>query len=290
MLNESGLPAEATREALDTLIGSGDAVPLPGAGLTGVPVIYSTDGLLAITGRLRETLAAFHRASSLRPGMAKEELRRRLGLAGRAFDQLLAYWDGIGVTKEAGTTVALTDHEPRAGPQQEAAARAFVEALRASPYSPPEASLDEDLLAYLEARGEIVRVAGGVAFDAEAYREMVDRVTATHPRQRVSHPGAGARYVRDEPKVRAGAAGAPGRGANHAAGRGCAGVAKGLSGGRDADRSDRCFVRQDDGRAALEPGGSAAGCSRFGAIRRQTRAKSPSSQATRIWLAMKMLL
>ena len=58
------------------------------------------------------------------------------------------------------------------------AARAFVEALRASPYSPPEASLDEDLLAYLEAKGEIVRVSDGVAFAADAFGEMVDRVTS----------------------------------------------------------------------------------------------------------------
>ena len=33
-------------------------------------------------------------------------------------------------------------------------------------------------MAYLEARGEIVRVSDGVAFAAEAYREMVERVSA----------------------------------------------------------------------------------------------------------------
>ena len=38
--------------------------------------------------------------------------------------------------------------------------------------------MHEELLTYLEAKGEIVRVAGGVAFAAEAYREMVERVSA----------------------------------------------------------------------------------------------------------------
>ena len=53
-----------------------------------------------------------------------------------------------------------------------------MKALRASPYSPPDASLDDELLTYLEAKSEIVRVHGGVAFAAEVYREMVERVSA----------------------------------------------------------------------------------------------------------------
>jgi selenocysteine-specific elongation factor len=176
VLSESGLAPEAAREALDSLIESGDAVPLPGAGLTGVPLIVSPDGLLAITARLRESLAAFHKGSPLRPGMPREELRRRLGLETRAFDHLLAYWEGAATVKEIGATIALVEHQPRLEPAQQAQASAFLDALRATPYSPPGAVLNEDLLAYLEAQGEIVRVSESVAFPAETYREMVERV------------------------------------------------------------------------------------------------------------------
>ena len=111
--------------------------------------------------------------------MPKEELRSRLGLTPRVLDSLLAYWTGAGIAKEIGAAVALTDHEPRLGPHAEARARVFIEQLRASPFSPPaDASLDEELLAYLEARGEIVRVSDGVAFTTDAYREMAERVSA----------------------------------------------------------------------------------------------------------------
>ncbi len=179
VLRDSGLPPETAREALDTLIGSGDVIPLPGAGLTGVPLLYSTEGLLAMTVRLRETLGGYHLMWPLRPGMPKAELMSRLGLTHRAFDQLLAYWEGAGIAKETGATIALAEHEPRLGPEQEAQARAYVEALRSSPFSPPaDVTLDEDLLAYLEDRREIVRVGEGVAFAAEAYGEMVDRVSS----------------------------------------------------------------------------------------------------------------
>jgi selenocysteine-specific elongation factor len=179
VMGESGLPPETAREALETLIGSGDVIPLPGAGLTGVPLLYSTEGLLVMTVRLREILGGYHLMLPLRPGMPKAELMSRLRLTHRAFDQLLAYWEGAGIAKERGAAIALAEHEPRLGREQEAKARAYVEALRSSPFSPPaDVTLDEDLLAYLEDHCEIVRVGEGVAFAADAYGEMVDRVSA----------------------------------------------------------------------------------------------------------------
>jgi selenocysteine-specific elongation factor len=132
-----------------------------------------------VTLRLKQTLDGYHKQSPLRPGMPREELRSRLGLTQRVFDQLLAYWAGAGEIKEAGSTIALPEHKARLSPAQEAATQAFIEALRASPFSPPDPSgegLDEEVLAHLEAEGEIVHVAGAVAFAAEAYREMVERV------------------------------------------------------------------------------------------------------------------
>jgi selenocysteine-specific elongation factor len=180
VVTASGLDVETARESLDTLVAAGDIVALTSGGLTGVPLLYSADGLHALSERLRETLADYHRRSPLRPGMSREELRIRLGLTQRVFDQLLSHWVGASEAKKVGAAVALPAHEPRLAPPEEAAAEAFVVALRASPFSPPDPSgggLHEELLTYLEARGEIVRVAGGVAFAAEAYREMVERIT-----------------------------------------------------------------------------------------------------------------
>jgi len=186
VIRDSGLDLGSAREAIDTLIASGDVIALTGAPLTGVPLVYSAEGLRAMTQRLNETLAAYHKHAPLRAGMPREELRGRLGLAPRAFEQLLGHWLGAGDAKEAGAAVALPEHEARAGREQEVRARAFVEALRASPFSPPaDASLEEELLAYLEAKGDIVRVADGVAFASEAYGEMVERVSS-HIRERGS--------------------------------------------------------------------------------------------------------
>src|SRR3989442_2769365 len=141
VMNESGLDAGASREALDTLIASGAVISLPGVGRTGVLMLYSADGLMVMTSHLREILGGYHDAWPLRPGMSKEELRSRLGLTPRVLDQLLAHWARAGVAKEGGAAVALADHEPRLGPQAEAPARAILDELRTSPFSPPAESL-----------------------------------------------------------------------------------------------------------------------------------------------------
>jgi selenocysteine-specific elongation factor len=179
VLRETGLRPERAREALNTLIASGEVVALPGAGLTGVPLLYSAEGLMVMTVRLKEILGGYHRMWPLRPGIPKAELIGRLRLTHGALDQLLAYWEGGAIAKETGSTIALAEHEPRLRPDQEARARAYVESLRSSPFSPPgDVTLDDDLLAYLEGQREIVRVGDGVAFAAEAYSEMVERVSA----------------------------------------------------------------------------------------------------------------
>ncbi|HEU4758649.1 MAG TPA: SelB C-terminal domain-containing protein, partial [Dehalococcoidia bacterium] len=183
VLRAVGLDAATARQAAEEMVQSGELVSLEGGALRETSLLYTAAGFEALTKGLRETLAAYHRQSPLRQGMPREELRSRLGLEPRAFDQALALWAQRGEAKEAGQTVALPQHEPRPSPAQEGQARAFLAALRAQPYSPPTDGLPEEaLLAYLEDRGEVVR-AGEVAFATEAYREMAERIVA-HLRER----------------------------------------------------------------------------------------------------------
>lgn len=179
LLKAIEMDGAAVRQSVERLLASGEALTLDGEAPGDGSLLYSAAGFQALTDRLRETLAAFHRLSPLRPGMPREELRRRLGLQSRPFGQALALWVRRGDAKDAGAAVALPDYEPKPGPEETARAGAYLQALRAAPFSPaPDAAPDEDLLAYLEAKGDIIRVEDGVAFAAAAYREMVDRVIA----------------------------------------------------------------------------------------------------------------
>ena len=132
----------------------------------------------AAVAQLTETLTAYHEQSPLRPGMPREELRRRLGLVGDAFDALLTNVAGSGLIARPGRTVALASHNPAVSPSEQARADAYLKALRASPYAPPtDLAPDDELQAYLEARGDVVRAGGDVVFAADAYDAMVARLT-----------------------------------------------------------------------------------------------------------------
>lgn len=177
------MDATLARDVVARLADAGHLVTLDGSPPRDNSLLYTTDGLTALTSRLRDILTSYHRAAPLRLGMPREELRSRLGLPSRTFEQALALWLRKGDVKESAGAIALPEHEPRPNAEQLAQAEAYLTALRANPFAPsPQVVPPEDLLAYLEARGEIVRVEDGVTFEAAAYREMVQRVTE-HLRQ-----------------------------------------------------------------------------------------------------------
>jgi selenocysteine-specific elongation factor len=167
---------DETRAALERLTEAGDVIALGEGALTDDSALYTRAGLDAVIESVRDALASYHDVTPLRPGMPREELRGRLRLEARAFDELMARLVRDGLIAEQGSAVGLASHSPTLTAEQEAAAAAFLAALRETPFSPPTDRAPEgDVLAYLEGSGEVVRT-GSVIFAAEAYRELVDRI------------------------------------------------------------------------------------------------------------------
>ncbi|HUF54566.1 MAG TPA: selenocysteine-specific translation elongation factor [Dehalococcoidia bacterium] len=133
----------------------------------------------ALSARVQEVLSAYHAAAPLRPGMPREEMRSRLALPADAYDALIVRLADDDIVVVRTNALAISDHEPALSPEQQLIAERYVASLRATPYSPPtDARPDDDLLALLESRGEVVPAGDGVVFAAEAYREMLARIQA----------------------------------------------------------------------------------------------------------------
>jgi len=178
ILRSGELEPDSGREAIERLLEDGSLISLDGSTVDAA-TLYTATGFASLTARLRDTVIAYHKESPLRPGMPREELRSRLGIEAKVFDKAVALWVELGEAAEAGSAVALPDHEPTLDEAQAAESKAYVEALSRERFSPaPESTPSDDLLAYLENKDEIVRVGEGIAFAADAYREMVDRVSA----------------------------------------------------------------------------------------------------------------
>jgi selenocysteine-specific elongation factor len=175
VMAKTDLDRETARSALTALLEDGRVVALgPGAA---PEALYTRQAFAALTGRARTAAEAYLRERPLRRGIAKGELRSRLGVSQRAFNGLLPLWIGQGDLADLGAAVAPPGWTAKPSPAEEKTAAAFLAALRASPFAPPtDGRPSEELLAYLRDAGEIVDVGGGVIFDAAAYREMVDAI------------------------------------------------------------------------------------------------------------------
>jgi selenocysteine-specific elongation factor len=179
LLKAAQVEAAEAMETLRTLVQSGEIVNLDGVEPARSSVLYSWAGFEALTARAVDALAAFHQQSPLRRGMAREELRSRLGLGAKPFEKAAARWLSEESLRETAGVLGLPGYEPALTPQQETRAGDFLAALRASPFAPAaDVSAGDDVLTYLEERGDVVRVADGVVFAADAYGQMVERVTA----------------------------------------------------------------------------------------------------------------
>ena len=182
--NTPGLTSSQVDDALADLIAEGDAVRLGARnrqpGLT--DYILGSRLWQATLDRLTSTLRGFHVAQPARPGMPREEARSRMGgIPAKLFDDIVAASVARSAVADDGPTLRLPDFRVSLTPAKRARADAFVAAARSQRFAPPgphELDLDAETLAVLEHLGEIEKVADGVYFAPEAWRELVSGTLA----------------------------------------------------------------------------------------------------------------
>jgi selenocysteine-specific elongation factor len=140
-------------------------------------IVYTAAGFEVLAREAAARLADYHREFPLRDGMPREELRSRLAIPPRALDDALAALAARGDITKRGVAIALPSHAPALTVEQQLAADTYLASLQATPFSPPtEGAPLADVLDYLEARGEVVRVGSGIVFTAPAYEQVVARI------------------------------------------------------------------------------------------------------------------
>ena len=141
--------------------------------------LFDTAVWQAITGRAERELDAYHAAHPLRPGMAREELRSRLGVPPATFASVVQGLVEEGRVEEREGVVSRPGHRVEMD-DRDGAAASLLELLGRQPFAPP--SLTEALLQTgaspevvraLGQRGDIVRVNDDIAFTRDAYQAAV---------------------------------------------------------------------------------------------------------------------
>jgi len=145
--------------------------------------LFAPEAWDAISQRASRELADYHQRNPLRPGMPRQELRNRLGLAAPAFPAVLAALVGENLLAERGSGLALPAHKVEIDPAAGGPAARLVELLGAQPYAPPslpealrEAGASPEVLRALVQQGELVRLSEEIAFTRQAYESAVGLV------------------------------------------------------------------------------------------------------------------
>lgn len=145
--------------------------------------LYSDEAWNAIATRAASEVQAFHNAHPLRAGMAREELRSRLGVPPASFASVLQGLLEEGRIVERDGSLASPQHkvelEISGGPAAE-----LLELLGRQPYAPPslpeamqQTGATEEMVRALVQRGDLVRASSDIAFTKDAYESAVALVT-----------------------------------------------------------------------------------------------------------------
>jgi selenocysteine-specific elongation factor len=141
--------------------------------------LFSDEAWQAISARAARELEAFHDAHPLRPGMAREELRSRLGVPAASFGSVVQGLAEDGRVVERNGSLAAPAHQvalaTETGP-----ASALLEILGRQPFAPPslpeameQSGATAEMVRALAQRGDIVRVSDEVGFTKDAYTSAV---------------------------------------------------------------------------------------------------------------------
>jgi len=175
----SELETIALREAVAKQTASGMIVQLDEGPLNDASLLVSAGGHAALTTRARGVVEAFVKEHPLRPGIPREELRSRLGQTAKAYAALEGSLVRRGALVARTAALDLPEREVTLAPEQRATANRLIGVLREGGVQPPPSNgIDTELLGYLEATGEIVRVAEGLHFDPVIHNAIAAQVRA----------------------------------------------------------------------------------------------------------------
>lgn len=176
---------EDTQAVIDTLIEAGDVVVLTPGSVSAVnnrSIVVRTSVFDRWISSVSSFLETHHKSHALSPGVRRDDLRDVLGIRSqRPFDEVLTELERRDVLRTDGAIVAAPGFSIVLDIQQRQLADAFLMEARTAGFSPPapdSRGISEDLLAALQATGEIVRVADQIAYPTDVYSEIQSGVVA----------------------------------------------------------------------------------------------------------------
>ena len=191
----SNLSEAEVLERLGPLADAGEIVQLGEMGAQNDAVVYSRRGWDIVRNQAQVALQAYHNQYSLRRGAPPQELRSRLKVSQPVYLRAAVRLADEGVLVDDAGLMRTPDHAVALTESQQTNVAEYLSTLSADPWAPPtDRPIDPELLAYLQERGDVVKVNETVIFTSAAYEDMEARIVA-HLQQNGSVTVADARTI-----------------------------------------------------------------------------------------------
>jgi selenocysteine-specific elongation factor len=183
LLKTSGQTFEAASPLLSELITAGDVLVLSGqiANLQPNQTIISRAAWASLSGKVTDNLRTFHQTWPLRPGMPREELKSRLGLTQKLFNDVVTLAVTSRLLVESAAFVRAPDFAVTFTPDQQRVIDVLLAKFRSAPYATPsvkeaETAVGADVLAALLEQGLLVKLSEDVLFLPQTCAAMAERI------------------------------------------------------------------------------------------------------------------
>jgi selenocysteine-specific elongation factor len=179
----SRLDSETAESALKELVEAGRLIPLE-EGVINISsdlLVIALPHWITVHDKTLQIVKSYHQSFPLRAGIPREELKSKLKLTARVFNNTIKKLGTENTLIDSGGTVALAGHEIRFDSGQQAKIGVLLRKFEQDPYSPPtikECYLEagEEIVNALIQLDELVLVSDDVIFRKQDYDSMVAKI------------------------------------------------------------------------------------------------------------------
>ncbi|MEM7345364.1 MAG: selenocysteine-specific translation elongation factor [Chloroflexota bacterium] len=185
LIAECGLPTEVGVNALTNLLETSQAFTLSQANQSKTAnlgssklIVASRAGWATLLTQIQAILADYHENFPLRIGIPRGELKSRLKLETRLFNEAINRGEDDGILAGTETTIRLSQHQVVFTVEQQSAIDQLLNQFRRSPYNTPLpkdviATIGEDVMVALIEQGQLTRLSNDVILLKETFDEFV---------------------------------------------------------------------------------------------------------------------
>lgn len=136
-----------------------------------------------LQGKIFQLVRAYHKQYSLRRGMPREELKNKIKLPPKAFNNVISWMVFLSELNDQRGAVSIPGHKVQFNGQEQAKVQILMRKFEANPYATPSvkeciAEVGEEIVNALIEMGELVSVSQDVIFRKQDYDGMVEKIKA----------------------------------------------------------------------------------------------------------------